>query len=223
MEWQKWLRLKRGEHHYTKLLIVLLFAFFTPSLLNAWLLRMVIAILFLSLNLIILKTILTSSITLQVLKTLAVLFFLIDLFLAARESSYERWFLLASAIFQSSFIGVSILAIGQDLFQKTKVTAEVLRGAICVYLMIGFLWGIAFKIICLFDSNAFSNITLENYIYKLNYFSFITLTTVGYGDITPQNHIAMSLANVEAIIGQLFPAIVIARLVGLYEAEKRED
>lgn len=223
MEWRKWLRIKRGEHHYTKLLIVLILAFFLPSLLDSFLSRMVIVILFLSLNLVILKTILTSSITLQVLKTFAVLFFLIDIFVVARESDYERWFLLASAIFQLSFIAVSILAIGQDLFQKTKVTAEVLRGAICVYLMIGFLWGIAFKIIYMFDSNAFSNITPENYIYKFNYFSFITLTTVGYGDITPQNPLAMSLANVEAIIGQLFPAIVIARLVGLYESEKKED
>jgi Ion channel len=89
--------------------------------------------------------------------------------------------------------------------------------------MIGFLWGIFYKMIYLFDADAFSNISPENYLRKLNYYSFITLTTVGYGDITPQNSLAMSLANIEAIIGQLFPAIIIARLVGLYEAEKKED
>ena len=54
---------------------------------------------------------------------------------------------------------------------------------------------------------------------KLNdpmaYFSFTTLTTVGYGDVTPQTPLTQSLANVEALIGQLFPAILIARLVAL--------
>jgi hypothetical protein len=89
--------------------------------------------------------------------------------------------------------------------------------------MIGFLWAIFYKIVYLIDPNAFSHLTSVNYIQKLNYFSFITLTTLGYGDITPQHPIAMSLANMEAIIGQLFPAIVIARLVGLYESEKKED
>ena len=51
------------------------------------------------------------------------------------------------------------------------------------------------------------------------YFSFTTLTTLGYGDITPVSKMTMTLSNVQAIIGQLYPAIFIARLVGLYTAQ----
>jgi hypothetical protein len=56
---------------------------------------------------------------------------------------------------------------------------------------------------------------------KLIYFSFVTLTSVGYGDIVPMHPIARSLANVEAIIGQLYPATLLARLVTLEVASPR--
>jgi hypothetical protein len=52
------------------------------------------------------------------------------------------------------------------------------------------------------------------------YFSFTTLTTLGYGDVSPVNSFAMMLANAEALIGQLYPAIVIAKLVSLYTEDK---
>jgi hypothetical protein len=55
----------------------------------------------------------------------------------------------------------------------------------------------------------------------LMYFSMSTLTTVGYGDIAPVNPIARSLANLEALIGQLYPAIIVARIVTLYTPKNR--
>ena len=54
------------------------------------------------------------------------------------------------------------------------------------------------------------------------YFSFITLTTVGYGDVTPLNEVAKQLAVLEALIGQLYPAILLARLVSLQVTTRNE-
>ena len=52
-------------------------------------------------------------------------------------------------------------------------------------------------------------------------FSFTTLTTLGYGDITPNNAFAMILTNAEALVGQIYPAVVIAKLVSLYKVESK--
>ena len=94
--------------------------------------------------------------------------------------------------------------------------------SICVYVMIGFLWATIYKTIYIIESQTFNNIDPEKFIQQLGYFSFVTLTTVGYGDISPAYPLTMSLANLEAIVGQLFPAIMIACLVGLYQAEEQD-
>ena len=55
------------------------------------------------------------------------------------------------------------------------------------------------------------------------YYSFVTMTTLGYGDITPKIHVAATLAYVQALIGQLYVAILIARLVSMYSTQSDED
>ena len=101
--------------------------------------------------------------------------------------------------------------------ESKKVTEDTLKGGISIYLMIGILWYMFYELILLIDVDAFS-IQIENLeTYKLVYFSYTTLTTLGYGDISPLNKLAMALANLEAIIGQMYPAIFIARLVTLYD------
>ncbi|MGC1091761.1 MAG: potassium channel family protein [Pseudolabrys sp.] len=73
--------------------------------------------------------------------------------------------------------------------------------------------------------NAFSGLVLEDnqkLASSLIYFSFVTLTTVGYGDIVPIHPVARSLCNLESIIGQLYPATLLARMVSLeIEARRR--
>ena len=103
------------------------------------------------------------------------------------------------------------------IFNSKKVTGDTVKGGISIYLMIGILWYMFYELILLIDVDAFS-IQIENLeTYKLVYFSYTTLTTLGYGDISPLNKLAMALANLEAIIGQMYPAIFIARLVTLYD------
>lgn len=223
MKWQTWLKLKDEDTSYTKLLVILILAFFIPTILSHWILKLGIAFLFFSLNLVILSSLSIPKITLSILKILAISVFIIDIIVLLTISTYGDYLAIFTNLLQAIFISFAIIVISKKIFHQKQVTGEVLRGSICVYVMIGFLWAIIYKIIYIIEPQAFNNIQPERFIQQLGYFSFVTLTTVGYGDISPAYPLAMSLANLEAIVGQLFPAIMIARLVGLYQAEQQEN
>ncbi|MDJ0660072.1 MAG: potassium channel family protein [Crocosphaera sp.] len=123
---------------------------------------------------------------------------------------------LMSYSFYSIFYLLAIIAIGSRISHEQKVNLNVVRGGVCIYLLLGLLWYFFYKILIFFDVNAFSfpdNINKDS----LFYFSFTTLTTLGYGDILPKNAFAMTFTNAEALVGQIYPAVVIAKLVSLYE------
>ncbi|WP_158506715.1 ion channel [Geminocystis sp. NIES-3709] len=122
-------------------------------------------------------------------------------------------------IFDCIFLILSIIAIYQKVHLETNVNNDVIRGGICIYIMLGILWYLFYKMIFFFDINAFHFPEFRKTSESINllYFSFVTLTTVGYGDITPVNNFAMILSNLEGLCGQLFPAISIATLVSLYK------
>jgi hypothetical protein len=102
------------------------------------------------------------------------------------------------------------------VFRAGPVNRHRIMGAIAVYLLLGLAWGEAFYALALMEPGSFSlapSATLNSR--DLMYFSFVTLTTVGYGDITAISPVARSLAILEALTGQLYPAILLARLVAL--------
>jgi hypothetical protein len=104
------------------------------------------------------------------------------------------------------------------VFDREVLTSDRLWGAAAAYLMIGVLWSVLYTIIDRFGEPAFA-IRGASGAMQLNdllYFSFGTLTTSGFGDIVPVTRIAQTAAMVEGIVGQLFMAILIARLVGVY-------
>ena len=110
-----------------------------------------------------------------------------------------------------------------QVFRDGPITIHRIQGAIAAYLLLGLTWASGYTLIVLYFPNAFNGAIdnaplhhMENWIY----FSFTTLTTVGYGDVTPAHPIARSMAIMEALIGQLFPAILIARLVAQELQEK---
>ena len=110
------------------------------------------------------------------------------------------------------------------VFAPGKVTFHRIIGAVLLYLNIGLIFVGLFRLLALAIPDAFKglgpiggNFTIAA---DLIYFSFVTLTTTGYGDIAPVHPYARSLTNVEAIIGQIYPAILLARLVTL-ELENR--
>lgn len=104
------------------------------------------------------------------------------------------------------------------VFDREVLTSDRLWGAAAAYLMIGVLWSLLYQIVDRLGEPAFSirgaSRTLQ--LNDLLYFSFGTLTTAGFGDIVPMSRIAQTAAMIEGIVGQLFMAILIARLVGVY-------
>lgn len=111
--------------------------------------------------------------------------------------------------------------IGIKVFGSGTVTLDRIRGAIALYILVGVVWSDAYQLVSIYVPGAFSGVSAHEGAVDRStwvYFSFVTLTTVGYGDITPVARAARSLANLEALIGQLYPAIVLARLVSLQVA-----
>jgi hypothetical protein len=120
------------------------------------------------------------------------------------------------------FLGISTVVLSRRIFRQRRVTADMLQGSICVYLLLGYLWFSLYSLLQTFDPDAFS-IMVERRTEALLFFSFTTLSTVGYGDIVPVNSLAMALANLQGIIGVIYPAVFIARLVSLYTTQMGKD
>ncbi len=108
--------------------------------------------------------------------------------------------------------------------QRYRVNHEVIFAAICVYLILGILWSFAYDILDIVQPHSFSGLTNDHQRKDdLYYFSYVTLATLGYGDIVPLTRPARSLAIVEAVTGQLYLAILISRLVGMHVAQLRPE
>ena len=113
------------------------------------------------------------------------------------------------------FNAVFALAILIKTFKEGEITYHRIVGSIVVYLMVGLIFTYIFHAVYLVNGpSSFNNISGAG-LKEFAYFSFTSLTTMGYGDITPVHPLARSLANSEALIGQLYPAILIARLVSM--------
>lgn len=104
------------------------------------------------------------------------------------------------------------------VFHREVLTSDRLWGAAAAYLMIGVLWSFLYAIADRVGEPAFAirGASAPMQLNDLLYFSFGTLTTSGFGDIVPVTRVAQTAAMVEGIVGQLFIAILIARLVGVY-------
>ena len=119
-------------------------------------------------------------------------------------------------IFLSYTIGAGL----HYLLVKGPVTADKLHGALAGFIMLAFLWAFLYTLLEDIFPHSFSigdgDTGKGNLFYVLLYFSFTTITSVGFGDITPITHQARSLVIIEQLIGVFFVAVLIARLAGLY-------
>jgi hypothetical protein len=146
--------------------------------------------------------------------------------LGTRWSGYaidNEMLLLVNYGLAAIFFAFTACLLLADVLRKGAVTAHKIYGALCVYLLIGMTWGFMFLTLewvqpgsFMFGQARLSGI--EKDPATLVYFSFVTLSTVGYGDITPLSPPARSFAFMEAIIGQIYLAVLVARLVGLHIA-----
>jgi hypothetical protein len=120
---------------------------------------------------------------------------------------------MADFLIRIAFIALFIWHIMAELFETKKVTTDTVKGGICVYIFLGILWASFYKLTYEIAPDAFSVPINEHWSFF--YFSFSTLLTIGFGDITPVSSFAMMLTCLEGLLGQLFLVIFIARLVGL--------
>ena len=112
-------------------------------------------------------------------------------------------------------------AVTNVAFGAGRVSAYRVMGAVILYLSIALVFANTYRACALLLDSAFSGPKLGaggDFLNNSMYFSLSTLTTTGYGDITPVHPLVRSLANLEAVIGQLFPATLLARLVTLHAA-----
>jgi hypothetical protein len=130
------------------------------------------------------------------------------------------WFFTASLI----FIGFIIFQLIQFILLAPRVDSEVMCAGISAYLLLGLLWSFAYMLVACLVPNAFFfdgriEAATEMTSFTSVYFSFVTLTTVGYGDITPVASVARMLAAAEAMTGTIYVAVFISRLVALYSSQ----
>jgi hypothetical protein len=138
-----------------------------------------------------------------------------------RPSTYDLYLVAAAW-----FVIVCTLAVvvARTVFAQGRITFHRIVGAVLLYLLIALAFVSLFMMVGLLVPNAFSGLVFEDnekLASNLIYFSFVTLTSTGYGDIYPVHPIARSLCNLETIIGQLYPATLLARLVSLEIAGRR--
>lgn len=126
----------------------------------------------------------------------------------------------------SAFLMLSIWSALRQVVLGIEMTANRLFGAVCIYLMIGVLWALMYGALQMLDTDAFvgslNNETGERGVDWI-YYSFVTLTTLGYGDILPISKTARTLAYSEAVIGVFYIAMLVAALVGSYAASTKRS
>jgi voltage-gated potassium channel len=135
--------------------------------------------------------------------------------------------LIMGLALEITFFSLTVTTIIRHVLTYKKVTADKIYGAICAYLLIGIIWALIYTLLENAMPNSFifaHGVSLDYeslfshrfYFGPFIYYSFVTLTTLGYGDIVPIAIPAQVFSALEAVIGQLYVAVLIARLVGLH-------
>lgn len=125
---------------------------------------------------------------------------------------------IAAIIFTIMVIG----SIYHQIKKTTRISSHTIKGALTIYLLLGFGWAMIHHLLYTFDPASYTGITVTDPDGLTNaffYFSFVTLTTLGYGDISPALEIPRSFTIMEAIIGQIYLVVVVAWLVGMKVAQ----
>lgn len=132
------------------------------------------------------------------------------------------------------FLLFAIMSIARHVFGTGRVTQNTVSASLCIYMLLGVLWATVYSLLELLEPGAFSfparggsNFGLagsgaERAI-DLLYYSFTTLTTLGYGDIIPASAFARMFAVTEAVVGQVILVVLVAHLVGLHVAQSIEE
>ena len=139
------------------------------------------------------------------------------------QHSPHHLYLLTSAWLM--FATATGWVVARAVFGPGRVSSHRVMGAVFLYLLIALAFASLFALVGFFIPNAFSGINFDDtpaLTGTLFYFSFVTQATLGYGDVVPASQVARGLAIVQAIAGQLYLAVMVARLVSLYVRNPRK-
>ena len=125
----------------------------------------------------------------------------------------KLWFLYDSIQYQILNL---IYHIFRQILRNKKVRADVIFGALTIYILFGMLAGESNQLIYFLDNAAFTGNISESPKSDLRYYSFVTMTTLGYGDIAPVSSMARAVSVFYSLAGQLYLAVIVALIVGKY-------
>jgi voltage-gated potassium channel len=134
----------------------------------------------------------------------------------------KKWALLISHAIILVLIGFFCVTILAYVLRRGRVNSDKIFAAICVYMLMGYGWSFVYSILVELQPHAFvapTDVGVHDFVARLlqlRYFSFMTMTTVGYGDIVPHSPLARTLAALEAVMGQFYLVVLVGRLVGLH-------
>ncbi|MBT5165835.1 MAG: two pore domain potassium channel family protein [Nitrosomonadales bacterium] len=117
-------------------------------------------------------------------------------------------------------IGITIIELFKEILRTKIIDAHIISGAVSIYILIGVFWYLLYMFLLMIDPDSFTfNLPHTNKLsIDMLYFSFTTLTTLGYGDITPTSYTAKMWAMTEAMVGVMFLAVMIGRLISHFNS-----
>ena len=208
-----------ARNKYSQLLLALLlvfvaYAFFSQAIIA----EIILSIVLLGAIVLIIRTFYLHQRAFYFYLVISGLAFIVDFIDLTSRSSNLKLAAVTNIIYAGFFLLATVLMI-EKIFSDRQVTIDTIVGGISVFLLIGDLWFLFFETIYLLNPAAFTSSAETINFFDLLYFSFTTLTTVGYGDIAPVSPLAKVLTNLEGICGVMYPAVLIGRLVGIYNPE----
>lgn len=128
--------------------------------------------------------------------------------------------LMSTLTFLMFFSLVLVIAV-KEVFSRASITANTFAGALSLYLVLGMIWTLLYILVATVEPAAFKGLAQPATTSELIYFSYITLTSLGYGDIVALMPVTRTLAYLEVIIGQFYMAVLVGALVGKYIANHK--
>ena len=201
---------QRAEYRFGLVLLLLLatFTFMAAGLSGTW--TGVVAVLLQGATLI---AALSAAQVARGLVRLAALVTLVALVIAATAPSSGREPNGFAALLSALLVGLAPIAIAWSIVRRRLIDVQTVLGALCIYVLLGMFWAFAFAAIGAFGSDPFFAQAVSPTSASYLYFAYVTLTTVGYGDLTASGNLGRALAVLDALLGQIYLVTVVAVLV----------
>jgi len=136
----------------------------------------------------------------------------------------HEWALYVNLVVALLFYLFTTMLAFEAMFTGEQIDLNMIMGSVCVYILVGITWSTLYFFESAIHPGAFKGIAMElgkQRFSDLLYYSYVTLSTLGYGDITPVTPIARTLAYLEALFGQFYIAILVASFVGMHITTRR--